>query len=320
MVQLISNSNKQGNSANNVVLFPKMLDYYQIELTRFLETERYREAIDLLRFLLSCEGLEQHRLEWQALLDWLLGAFPDELDYAATPFQTGETEEDEPSEADLAKQFARSKADQDPAYVTKILNSIIDGPLTPQKLLALEQLTYLEHPDIDDALTTWLTQQSLPALLQFHLLRTLRKRGVSGTVQFQRGHDILTIEVEMTPAQYEDFPQAVRDVPERVRQQTDIQDPGLSLMAEELWEQCVMVLYGTSGYQMILDEEDSALDICACALHLWMRELLAGDIEMEADKHEILESYGITDALRFRMEQVHRQLKGLMHGSFSDQI
>ncbi|GJM79232.1 hypothetical protein HMSSN139_17280 [Paenibacillus sp. HMSSN-139] len=58
-------------------MFPKTLDYYQIELTRMLETERYGEAVELLQFLLQCQGEDpRHYEEWQALLDWLLGAFP----------------------------------------------------------------------------------------------------------------------------------------------------------------------------------------------------------------------------------------------------
>ena len=55
---------------NNIVLFPKTLDYYQIQLTVMLENERYGEAMKLLHFLLQCQGQEErHYDEWQALLD-----------------------------------------------------------------------------------------------------------------------------------------------------------------------------------------------------------------------------------------------------------
>jgi hypothetical protein len=286
-----------------------MLDYYQIQLTRCLETEQYGEAIQLLKFLLQCEGQEQYKTEWQALLDWLLGAFPE-----ARGLNDAIVEDE--TESDMAEQYFRTKVDEDPEYVNKVLDSIMNGPLTPQKLLALEQLTYMDHPEIDEVLKTWLKAEQLPALLQFHVLQTLRKRGAAGTVEFTRGHEELELEIEATPVRYEDFPQAVLNVPERVREQTEIQDPGLSLLALELWEQCVMAMYGTAAYNSIIDDDDSTIDIWAASLHIWMKEMLTGDFDMESEKIEIRESYGITDALRFRMEQAYKQLKGLIESPF----
>ncbi|WP_321575650.1 hypothetical protein [Paenibacillus guangzhouensis] len=304
---LITKSHEQDTYPNNVILFPKMLDVYQIQLTRFLETEQYGEAVRLLQFLLGCQGVEQHKTEWQALLDWLLGAFPDAGANVGVPLH----EEDE-SEEKMAEQYFRNKVDQDPDYVNKLLDSIVNGPLTPQKLLGLEQLTYLDHPEIDDVLRTWLVNERLPALMQFHILQTLRKRGARGTIQFHRGQDTVELEIEDTPIGYEDFPSAVRNVPERVREQTEVQDPGLSLLALDLWQQCVMAMYGTSAYRSILADEDATIDIWAAALHIWMREMLSGGHDIDAERVEIREYYGITDALRFRMEQAHKHLKNLI--------
>lgn len=56
---------------NKIVLFPKTLDYYQIQLTVMLENERYVEAMDMLRFLPQCQGQdERHYDEWRASLEW----------------------------------------------------------------------------------------------------------------------------------------------------------------------------------------------------------------------------------------------------------
>ena len=54
------------------MLLPKTIDFYQIEITRMLETERYEEAIALLRFLAKCDsGDIRTNEEWLALLAWL---------------------------------------------------------------------------------------------------------------------------------------------------------------------------------------------------------------------------------------------------------
>lgn len=42
-----------------------------------LESERYGEAMELLRFLLQCQGQEERNYEeWRSLLEWLETAFP----------------------------------------------------------------------------------------------------------------------------------------------------------------------------------------------------------------------------------------------------
>ncbi len=70
----------EGNERNfrdNIYLFPRMLDQYQIQLTRMLEAEQYEETKQLLRFLLQCQGQDPiHYSEWVNLLDWLEIAFP----------------------------------------------------------------------------------------------------------------------------------------------------------------------------------------------------------------------------------------------------
>ena len=103
-------------SRNNVILFPKTHDYYQIELTRMLESERYGEAIALLQFLLTCDGEDARiREEGDALLQWLVSAFPEaerdarELDIpeglAGWTKSTAEEESEETEQDILRRQF-----------------------------------------------------------------------------------------------------------------------------------------------------------------------------------------------------------------------
>jgi hypothetical protein len=288
---------------NNIVLFPKTLDYYQIQLTVMLENERYGEAMAMLRFLMQCQGQEQKQYEeWDALLQWLEAAFPQ---YADRGTDTAHTEEDEVSEEELARRHARFKQEQDTGYGNKLLRMAMDEPLSEQTILALEQLSYLELPEIDDALLRWIKEREIHPLLQFRVLQTLRRRGMEGTIEIRRGDEKAEIDIETIPLQPADFPEPIMRILERVADQTEVHEPTLFYFAQELWSQFVMTVYGTNDYKSMLVEEDGMPDIWAAALHQTVSESLNGN----RDEEETRAIYGITDALRFRFEQAYRSMR-----------
>ncbi len=159
----------------NVILFPKTVEYYQYELTRLLEAERYAEAMKMLRFLLGCRSDDvTAREEWQSLLGWLQMMFPD----MALKNQDQPDEEDE-SESDLLRQQMLAKGEQSEAYAQRLLESIRSQHAPDKLMLALDQLAFLEHPGIDETLTGWLEEEELHPLIQFKTLQTLKKRGAA---------------------------------------------------------------------------------------------------------------------------------------------
>ncbi|WP_435874311.1 hypothetical protein [Paenibacillus vandeheii] len=291
--------------SNNIVLFPKTLDYYQIQLTVMLENERYGEAMDLLRFLLQCQGQEErHYDEWRALLEWLQAAFPH---YGEDLPETHEDrgEEEEISEEDMARQHARSKLEQDDGYADKLLRTVMEEPLSDQTMLALEQLAYLDRPEIDDSLTSWLKDKTLHPLLQFRVLQTLRRRGVQGMIAFTRGEEPVEVEIDTVPLRPEDFPLQIVQILERVADQTEVHEPTLFYFAQELWIQYVMAVYGTRDYMSMLEENDSMTDIWAAALHMTVADSLGGS----HDEEDTRSMYAVTGAMRFRLEQAYRSMK-----------
>ncbi|PNQ85654.1 hypothetical protein [Paenibacillus polymyxa] len=288
---------------NNIVLFPKTLDYYQIQLSVMLENERYGEAMAMLRFLMQCQGQEQKQYdEWNALSQWLEAAFPQYADSGAV---TDNVEEDEVSEVELARRHARFKQEQDAGYGNKLLQMAMDQPLSEQTILALEQLSYLELPEIDDALLRWITEREIHPLLQFRVLQTLRRRGMEGTIEIRRVDEKTEIDIETVPLQPDEFPEAIMRILERVADQTEVHEPTLFYFAQELWSQFVMAVYGTKDYRSMLVEEDGMPDIWAAALHQTVSESLNGNNNEE----ETRAIYGITDALRFRFEQAYRSMR-----------
>ncbi|RAW10556.1 MULTISPECIES: hypothetical protein [Paenibacillus] len=279
-----------------------------------LENERYGEAMDLLRFLLQCQGQEErHYDEWRALLEWLEAAFPhygEDL-----PEVREEREEEEISEEDMARQHARSKLEQDDGYADKLLRTVMEEPLSEQTMLALEQLAYLDRPEIDDSLTGWLKDKTLHPLLQFRVLQTLRRRGVQGIIAFTRGEEPVEVEIDTVPLRPEDFPIQIVQILERVADQTEVHEPTLFYFAQELWIQYVMAVYGTRDYMSMLEENDSMTDIWAAALHMTVADSLGGS----HDEEDTRSMYAVTGAMRFRLEQAYRSMKQFVSAGLDGQ-
>ncbi|THF83901.1 HEAT repeat domain-containing protein [Cohnella fermenti] len=285
-------------------MFPKTLDYYQIQLTRMLETERYADAKGLLQFLLQCGGeAERHHTEWQALLGWLEAAFPE----AGEGFFSGEAlleDEEEDAEETLRQRLAE-RTGQDAEYIPRLLAGLGGSEDPEQQLMILGQLSYVEHPEIEGALRKWLLDSEHHAIVQFRALQTLRRQGAAGAVHFLRGGELLQAEAEAVPLQFADFPPAVSDVLDRVRQTAEVSDPTLSYFAEEMWKECIQVAFGTPIYRHMIEEEDGATDTWAAAVHQFLTEKLHG----KQGDDWVREQYGITGDLRFRYEQALRWLR-----------
>ncbi|WP_397386428.1 hypothetical protein [Paenibacillus sp. RRE4] len=285
------------------MLFPKTLDYYQIQLTVMLENERYGEAMDLLRFLLQCQGQEErHYDEWRALLEWLQAAFPQ---YEESEMQTIREEEEDISEEEMARQHARSKLAQDDGYADKLLGTVMEGPLSEQTMLALEQLAFLDVPKVDEELIGWLQTKVLHPLLQFRVMQTLRRRGVQDIIHFTRGDEEVEIDIANVPLKPEEFPLQIVQILERVADQTEVHEPTLFYFAQELWIQYVMAVYGTRDYQSMLEQNDAMADIWAAALHMTVADSLGGS----HDEENTRSMYAVTGAMRFRLEQAYRSMK-----------
>ncbi|MGQ8874855.1 hypothetical protein [Paenibacillus sp. TSA_86.1] len=269
-----------------------------------LENERYGEAMDLLRFLMQCQGQdERHYDEWRALLEWLQAAFP-QYEEMEMPITRKEEEEDV-SEEMMARQHAKLKLAQDDGYADKLLRTVMEGPLTEQTTLALEQLAFLDVPKVDEELIQWLQTKTLHPLLQFRVLQTLRRRGGQEIVRFTRGEEDVEIEIADVPLKPEEFPLQIVQILERVADQTEVHEPTLFYFAQELWIQYVMAVYGTRDYQSMLEPNDAMTDIWAAALHMTVADSLGGS----HDEENTRSMYAVTGAMRFRLEQAYRSMK-----------
>ncbi|CAG7647953.1 hypothetical protein ACFQI7_20815 [Paenibacillus allorhizosphaerae] len=292
---------------DNVILFPKTVEYYQFELTRLLETERYGEAIGTLRFLLACQtGDNRAREEWQSLLDWLQLMFPD-LSMAEL-----EEPEEDTDEAELLKRHLHMKAEQSPDYANKLLESLFQQKSADKQMLALDQLAFIEHPGINDALIRFLTETPLPPFIQFRTLQTLKKRGAEGPVTLTKNGEAARIDIEETPVDFDQFPSQIQEIISRVREISETQHPALAYFAEETWNEFLAFIFGTSSYRQMLRQDAACVDVWACALHLTLLERVFDG----GDKEELFELYGITSELAFQWEQAYRIMQQFAQAVF----
>lgn len=285
---------------NNVILFPKTAEFYQFELTRMLETERYGEAIRLLQFLIGCQQPDERlHEEWIALLQWLQTMFPESL------FEEEHgTGEDEWTEADMLRERLAAKASQDSGYAERLLDMLKSRQSLENQLLALDQLALLEHSELNitASLVEWLTEREWHPLIQYKGLQTLKLRGMTGMLELRKNGETLLVNVEDTPLSFEDFPSIVNEIMDRVQEISQTNQPALAYFAQETWNEFLAFIYGTSSYRQMLRQDREYVDVWASALHL----VLLQRVFHTGDKEEIFDLYGITGAMEFQWEQAYR--------------
>lgn len=287
-------------------MFPRMLDQYQLQLTRMLEAEQYGEAKQLLRFLMNCQGEEKrHYEEWGSLLTWLDMAFPtfEASDHGYGSLENAELKADE--DEDSFRRDALAPEEYDDAYVQQVLYIMRNHPIPDQQVLALERAAHIQHPDVDEAIVAWLTGSELHPALQFKALQCLHRRGVTGKLPLLRMGEQVELEIELTPLSMDGFPGPVSRVLERVESVTEVIDVTMPHFAREMWKECLQCFYGTTIYDRLVNGDDETIDCFAGALHLIV-ELSLYD---RASDDDIRDTYGITQALRFQYEQACRSLR-----------
>ncbi|WP_281889129.1 hypothetical protein [Paenibacillus sp. YYML68] len=296
----------------NVILFPKTVEYYQYELTKLLENERYDEAMKLLRFLLGFRMDDvTAREEWQSLLDWLQLMFPEGS--LGDEALGARSEIEDVTESELLREHLELTGKQSEAYANRLLDAVRTGSEAGKVLLALEQLAFIEHPPISDELRAWLEEQPLHPLLQFKTLQTLRRRGCTGSITVPRHDEQLVLDIEDTPPDYERFPSQIQEIVVRVQQISEMKHPALAYFAAETWNEFLAYIYGTSTYRQMLRQEPECVDVWAAALHLTLLERVFEG----GDKAELLELYGVTDELTFQWEQAYRMMQQFASAVFT---
>lgn len=288
---------------HNVILFPKTIEYYQVQLTRMLETEQYAEAIDLLEFLLKCQGDDKQIYEeWKVLLDWLKSQFTS----------LTEEQEDEETESELLGKHVQSKIKGDQQYTKKLLDMLLQEASTEKKFLALDQLVFIDNPHINDTLQRWVENVDLHPLVQFKVLQTLKLREVTGQVHVQRCGEEVSLVIEDTPLTYEDYPKPIYHIMNRVQQISEINHPALAYFAEQTWKAFLSYIYGTSMYYQIIQQDESNIDVWAAALHYISIETMLGP----SDVKETFEEYELSSDLNFQWEQAYRFIKNFVESAF----
>ncbi|MDD9269901.1 hypothetical protein ACFPES_22865 [Paenibacillus sp. GCM10023248] len=288
---------------NNVILFPKTIQYYEDELTRFLHKEQYSDALQLLTFLLQFPGIDPLKAEqWGALLVWLQTMFPETMFPDQVP-----SEEDLEAEEDLLRQYIHEKAADDGAYAQKLIQSLREGTLE-QQVSSLEQLSFIDRPEIGAAIKEWLYERPRHPHIQFKALQALKQLGEQGIVEFPKNGTRIAVDIEETPLCPEEFPMQIRDMIRRVGDISEINQPDFVYFAKQMWQEFLAYAYGTSLYTDLVRTEEGAVDIWASALHVVLQEQLFGSV----DREELLDTYGIVDSMSLPWKRAHLVLQAFV--------
>ncbi|UKS27688.1 hypothetical protein LOZ80_01685 [Paenibacillus sp. HWE-109] len=287
---------------NNLILFPKTEQYYEEELTRFLRTEQYTDALQLLTFLLQFPNVEASKTDqWEALRHWLYTMFPETMFPGAAP-----PEEDEEEEKELLRQYIKEKT-TDEGFTLKLLNLLREGTLE-QQVSALEQLGFIDQEEVSQSVKEWLSERPRHPHIQFKALQALKHMGEHGFIEFPKNGKKVAVEIEETPLGPEEFPLRIRDMIRRVGDISEISQPDFVYFARQTWQEFLAYAYGTSIYTDLLSAEEGAVDVWASALHAILQEKLFGTVNRE----EILDNYGIVDSMTLQWKRAHLVLQAFV--------
>lgn len=300
------NDREDGERKDNVILFPKTIQYYQVQLTRMLEQEQYAEAIQLLRFLLQSQGDDRRVYEeWKLLLDWLQAQFD----------MVAEDEEHsaEQSESRMLARHVQAKLESDKDYIKKLLDMLLTEHALEKKFIALDQLVYIDHPQINETLIRWVETVDLHPLAQFKVLQTLKLRDVSETIKMQRHGEHIVLNLADVPLAFEDYPRAIIAVLERVQHVSEVNHPALGYFADQTWKAFLSYQYGTGLYDHLSELDEDGINIWAAALHdISLQTMLGG-----SDAEDVFAIYGLASDHVFQWEQACRFLKQFMQSAFN---
>ncbi len=303
-------------SGEKVILLPKTIDYYQEELTTMLETERFSEAIELLDFLLKCRVDDPQTIEeWHNLLDWLRKAFDSS---AIADADEPESDDEEITEQDLHKQRFYMKMVEDPGYVKRLLETVLQAGDLEQKMLAIEQLVVADHPKIDETLKQWLEQAALHPLIQYKVLQALRARGASGTLKLNRAGETVQVQIEDTPLDLIHFSASIAEVIDVLKAVCEVEDPSLVYFAEHIWKEFLAYRYGTSLYREMLEMSQTDAREWAAALHVAISASMTGDpVNVDSTDPDALSRYDLTASSLEHVQRRCEHLHTFLHNTFT---
>lgn len=280
-----------------------------------LEAERYKEASELLEFLLQFEGEnEEISQEWKALYDWLQFIFPETLqstDAQDKPIhiENHDAELEMESEEELLHAHTVKKQQMDEHYVSRLLDSLKKASMDERSWLVMEQLVSVDDPQLDDEIIHMLEMESLHPLIQFGLLQTLNRRQAKGKVLFFRGDEQIAVYIEDTPMDYGSFPRSLQIPVEQVNDAVAVREPSLAYFAQEIWQQFLRAIYGSTLYDRIQNSSEADLNVWAAALH-W---LVAGYLRLEESEAEVMRTYAVQKDQRISYEHALQELSKSRH-------
>ncbi|WP_409341741.1 hypothetical protein [Paenibacillus sp. MBLB4367] len=301
-----------------MVLFPQSIDFYQIELTRMLETDRFAEAARMLRFLIGCEsGDPSAEEEWQSLLSWLETTFPETTKPADAAPQTPEpddSEEEHETETELLSRHLNERADTDDAFVLKLFEKLERAGTPAEQMIALEQLALIRRGDrdIEASLIRWLQAAKLSPVDQFAALQALGRRGVKTEVVLPRPDGPMRAKPSETPQSPGQFPESARRVLSIFHETCGMDDPMLAAFAEQTWHDLLAFYYGTETYERLKSADDEQSRIWAAALH--ERSIAALQGERAAETADIFAKYGVEPELESDWQAARKALKAFIPG------
>jgi hypothetical protein len=265
---------KDAKQQGKVILFPPMIEEIQREIIEYLEQESYGKAIHLLEFVTRCRIDDRHTSDqWMKLLHGLKQQFPEAGEQSDMP-----EEEETFDERQWLHHHLMHKINRDQQYLHRLMETF-ELALPDLQLQLLPQLAVSESPLLVEKMKLMLQERPLHPMVRFRILQTLCKLGVSGLIRYMQMDEQVAVEIAHTPLKLQQFPAPLLQIYDRVRIVLESEDLTLMQFTEQMWEEFLSHIYGTSIYSNLLSLNHLGMNQWAAALHAFVAQAVYGDGE-----------------------------------------
>ncbi|WP_128893706.1 hypothetical protein [Longirhabdus pacifica] len=291
------------NTLNNVVLLPQAMEHFQHQLTTLMEEEKYKQAEELIHFLLQCQVSDESIItEWEMILTWI----QSQTQHHKEPASIDAAIEEEA----MFEHYVQQKQEENQGRGQELIQTLLSEDTTSrEKWIALEQLVYIEDKDTNDKLKKWVQETEIHPLLQFRVLQVLRTRKASGTLFIQRCGEEVKVQIGRIPASIDEFPKKIKDILQRLTVVCESNNPSMIHFAEQIWTEFISAIYGTKLYdQMKKELSANQIKMWALVLHIISSEMIQTDFDL----HTLVDEYQIAPTDEAAWKVMYYQMKEIM--------
>lgn len=193
-------------------------------------------------------------------------------------------EQMEVNEESLRRSSVLKKMEENPRYSKKLCEQLEKGNFEEQ-LSAIEQLKYIDQPDVIHTLKEYLIKPHPEPILKSFAMRALKEMGIGGTVRIHKFDRLLETRLDEVPLNNDDLPEQEKKVIDIIVDHIHESDPSFLSFALQVWMEYLFSV-------LPLHPDIRKPETWAAALHYTTSKMLNKSVSQQ----DVAEIYGVSAA------------------------